>query len=112
MTVYEIPNIEHVTVTPVMSGETVAAYRMTANDGWFIHLHNGVEDTQNLWKRAVILRYDYDFSTVEIRAEEDLPEGAEIAGVGGDAEVMGTIPEMPTEEDYALAGRILLGEAE
>lgn len=101
MTVYEIPNIEHVTVTPVMSGETLIMYRLRANEGWYIHLHDDVEDTMNLWKRSVVLPVNYDFSIVEIRAEEDLPEDSEIAGV-----------EPPTEEEYAAAGKILLGVTE
>ena len=76
MTVYEIPNIEHCTVTPVGT----VGYRITAHEGWYIHLHNGVEDTVNVWKGAVILPATTDFSIVEIRAEADLPEGAEICG--------------------------------
>lgn len=86
MTVYEIPNIEHCTVTPV--GDPAIAYRITSHEGWYIHLHNGVEDTVNVWKGAVILSTRYDFSTVEIRAEADLPEGAEICGENTDNEVM------------------------
>jgi hypothetical protein len=82
MTVYEIPNIEHCTVTPVGT----IGYRITAHDGWYIHLNDGVEDTVNVWKGAVILRTDYNFEQVEIRAEADLPEGAEIYGAGDDNE--------------------------
>lgn len=76
MTINEIPNIEHCTIEPMGT----IAYRITAHEGWYIHLHNGVEDTANVWKGAVILILPYDFSTVEIRAEADLPEGAEICG--------------------------------
>lgn len=74
MTVYEISNIEHCTVTPVGN----MGYRIIANEGWYIHLNDGDEETSNLWKGAVVLLADYDFSKVEIRAEADLPESAEI----------------------------------
>ena len=78
MTVYEIPNIEHCTVTPV--GNPAIAYRINSHEGWYIHLNDGIEDTANIWKGAVILSTGYNFSQVEIRAEADLPEGAEIFG--------------------------------
>ena len=86
MTVYEIPNIEHCTVTPVANGNM---YLITTHEGWWIHLHNGVEDTVNVWKGAVALQASTDFSIVEIRAEADLPEGAELCGgVEPETEVM------------------------
>lgn len=76
MTVYEIPNIEHCNVELF----STLGYRITAHEGWYIHLNNGVEDTQNVWKTVVILWNNYDFSTVEIRSEADLPPDAEICG--------------------------------
>ena len=76
MTVYEIPNIEHCTVRLV--GDIV--YRINSNGGWYIHLNDGDEETANIYKTAVALRTDYDFSQVQIIAEADLPEGAEICG--------------------------------
>lgn len=82
MTVYEIPNIEHCTVDPVLrtgTGETIG-YTITSNDGWYIHLNDDVEDTVNLWKTVVILPVSYDSSIVYIRAFEDLPKDAEICG--------------------------------
>ena len=85
MTVYEIPNIEHCTVTERLNG---AMYMIVAHEGWYIHLHNGVEDTQNVWSTVVILNADEDFSIVEIKAEADLPEGAEICGDTNKEEVM------------------------
>lgn len=85
MTVYEIPNIEHCTVTPMVNN---TVFRIVSNEGWYIHLNDGVEDTVNVWKTAVILRSDYDFSQVEIRAEADLPEGAEICGNVNNTETM------------------------
>lgn len=75
MTVYEIPNIEHCTVTPIAN-----MFRIIAHEGWYIHLNDGDEETANIWKGAVILLATDDFSMVEIRAEADLPEGAEICG--------------------------------
>lgn len=76
MTIHEIPNIEHCTIEEMGS----IAYRVRTNEGWYIHLNNGVEDTVNVYKTVVILILPYDFSTVEIIAEADLPEGAEICG--------------------------------
>ena len=78
MTIYEIPNIEHCNVRTI--GNPVVMYRVTANEGWYIHLNDGVEDTENIWKGVVGLPVNYDFSLVEIRAEADLPECAEICG--------------------------------
>lgn len=74
MTVYEIPNIEHCTVTEV--GDPVAMYRIKSSDGWYIHLNTA--DTENIYKTFVALLATYDFSLVQIVAEADLPEGAEI----------------------------------
>ena len=67
MIVYDIPNIEHCVVTPMVNG---TMFKIVSNE----------EDTANVWKGAVILPSTYDFSQVEIRAEADLPEGAEICG--------------------------------
>lgn len=78
MTVYEIPNIEHCTIEEI--GNPVVGYRINSNEGWYIHLNDGVEDTLNIYKTAVALPVSYDFSQVEIIAEADLPEDAEICG--------------------------------
>lgn len=75
MTVYDIPNIEHCTVTPIGS-----AFKIVTHDGWYIHLNDGDEETANIWKGAMVLLASTDWSIVEIRAEADLPEGAEICG--------------------------------
>ena len=80
MTVYEIANIEHCTIRPVGN----VAYRINSDDGWYIHLNDGIEDTANIYKTAVILSTGYDFSQVEVIAKADLPEDAEICG--GDTE--------------------------
>lgn len=84
MTVYEIPNIEHCTVTERLNG---TMYMIVANEGWYIHLNDGDETTANDWKGAAILRTDYDFSQVEIRAEADLPEGAIICADDKETEI-------------------------
>lgn len=76
MTVYEIPNIDHCDVSPVGT----LGFRITAHEGWYIHLNDGDEETANIWKGAVILLSTTDWTIVEIRAEADLPEGAEICG--------------------------------
>lgn len=77
MTVYDIPNIEHCDIT-----QFGGMFRIVSHEGWYIHLNNGIEDTMNVWKGAVALPSNYDFSIVEIRAEADLPPDAEICGGG------------------------------
>ena len=80
MSVYDLP---HVTVTPV--GNPAVGYTIVSDAGWYIHLpsHDPL-----VFKTAVMLRADYDFSTVQIVAEADLPEDAEILGGGDDTETM------------------------
>lgn len=67
MTVFEIPNVT-VEVFANM-------YRLTANDGYVIHLP---QHEEFVYKKVVILQHTFDFNTVQIVAESDLPEGAEI----------------------------------
>jgi hypothetical protein len=76
MTVYEIPNIEHCDVRALGT----VGFRIIAHEGWYIHLNDGDEETANNWTREVGLPASADFSIVEIRAEADLPDGAEING--------------------------------
>ena len=78
MTVYEIPNIEHCTVDPV--GDPVIGYTITSHNGWYIHINDGFEEGANIYKTCVALRYDHDWSDVQIVAEADLPPEAEICG--------------------------------
>jgi hypothetical protein len=78
MTVYEIPNIEHCTVEEI--GNPAVMYRITANEGWYIHLNNGIEDTANVWKTVVAINARIDMSIVQIVPESELPEDAEILG--------------------------------
>ena len=76
MTVYDIP---HVTVTPVANGRM---FLIVADEGWYIHIPS-IHD-ELVYKGAVGLEASFDFSTVQIVAEADLPEGAEI--LGGDTQ--------------------------
>ena len=80
MTIYEISNIEHATVSDVGA----MGYRIVMHDGWYVHLRDnesGVDENGNstkIYKNIALLRNDYDFSLVEICAKEDLPTNAEI----------------------------------
>ena len=91
MTLYDIPNIEHCDVS--MIGTVL--YRIVCHEGWYINLadelpsHDEEGNPTKIYKGAAILRTDYDFSLVEITAEADLPENAEICGdTNNDHEVM------------------------
>ena len=83
MTVYEITNIEHCTVTPMASGRM---FKIESHEGWYIHLNDGDEQAEHIWKTAVILPSTYDFSIVEIRPFSELPPDAEICASGNGAE--------------------------
>jgi hypothetical protein len=72
MTVYDIPNI-----TVEEMGSPVRYYRIRTVEGYVIKLP---EYPENDYKTVAIFTLDYDFSTVQIIAETDLPEGAEIYG--------------------------------
>lgn len=82
MTIYDIPNIEHCDIGTVGT----SYYRIFAHEGWYIHLPTnlpGEDENGNptkVYKTVAIFRTDYDFSTIEITAEADLPENAEIMG--------------------------------
>lgn len=90
MTVYDIPNIEHCNVSAFGSN----AYRIIAHEGWYIHQQDnspGIDENGNptkIYKTVAILSVNYDFSTVEICSEADLPENAEICGGNNNHEVM------------------------
>lgn len=92
MTVYEIPNIEHCDVEPMVGGRM---FRITAHEGWYIHLNDGVEDTANVYKGAVILRADRDFTEVEIIPESELPPDAEILAEEPETETASEGEETP-----------------
>lgn len=84
MTVYEIPNIEHCDVSTIGT----IGFRIIAHSGWYIHQRDhseGMDENGNptkIYKTVALLRTDYDFSLVEITAEADLPDNAEICGSG------------------------------
>lgn len=80
MTVYDLPNV---TVEEI--GNPVMGYRIRTIDGYVIKLPTYAE---NVYKTVVALRATYDFSTVQIIAIEDLPEGYEIQDKDIEAEVM------------------------
>ena len=91
MHINDIPNIEHCDIVPVGT----IAYRIYTHEGWYIYLPNsgdGEDDNGNpikIYKTAVVLSVNYDFSLVEITAEADLPPNIEICGdTGNDPEVM------------------------
>jgi hypothetical protein len=72
MTVYDIPNI-----TVEEMGNPVRYYRIFAEPGYVIKLP---EYEETVYKTVAIFTLDYDFSTVQIIAESDLPADAEICG--------------------------------
>lgn len=92
MTVYDIPNIEHCDIVPVGT----IAYRIIAHPGWYIYkANNPVGEDENgnptkLYQGIAIVSVNFDFSLVEITAEADLPDNAEICGgdTGNDNEIM------------------------
>ena len=77
MTVYEVPNIEHVTVTPV--GDPAVAYRLTAHTGWWLHLVDPDSEEAPLYKRSMALSASRDWSDLQVVADADLPPDAETA---------------------------------
>lgn len=74
MNIYDVSNIENCTIRPI--GDPVAGYRINSNAGWFLHIVG-----ERYYKTAMALSVNFDFSTLEVIAETDLPEGAEILGV-------------------------------
>ena len=81
MSVYDL---QHVTIEEV--GNPAIGYRINTLPGWCIHLP---QHEELMYTTAVLLRADYDFSTVQIVSVNDLPEGAEICGdVNNDHEIM------------------------
>ena len=91
MTIYDIPNIEHCDIVPVGT----IAYRLFAHEGWYIYQTTNIpgEDENGnptkVYRTATVLSVNYDFSQVEITAEADLPDNAEICGgANNDHEVL------------------------
>lgn len=77
MTVYDVPNIENVIVTPV--GNPAIMYRLTANAGWWLHLIDPDAEGAPLYKRSMALSANRDWSDLQVVAEADLPPDAETA---------------------------------
>ena len=69
-------NIEHCTVEPIVNHNVI--YMVIAYYCWYIHLNDGNEEFENVYKGAVALNANYDFTQVEIVPDSDLPENAEI----------------------------------
>lgn len=79
MTVYDIPN-----VTVEGMGDPVRYHKIRTVSGYVIKLP---EYPENVYKTVAVFPIGYDYTTVQIIAESDLPEGAEIYGnVGNDHE--------------------------
>lgn len=73
MTVYDLP---HCTAEQIGSGDSFS-YVIRTEDGWYIHLTK--RNPNNLYKTCVMLRNTYDWASIEIVAEEDLPDDAKVA---------------------------------
>lgn len=91
MTIYEIPNIEHCDVSAIGT----IGYRVFAHEGWYIHKStdlDGIDENGNptkVYKTVALIGVNEDMSGIEITAEADLPENAEICGnTDNDHEVM------------------------
>lgn len=58
-------------------GNPISAHRITANEGYCIHL---VTHAENEYATVIIVPASYDFSTIQVLPIGELPEGAEIHG--------------------------------
>lgn len=72
--VYDLPHVA--LIEPI--GSPAIAWRITMEDGYWIHLPTFAE---NQWQYATMVYPDTDYSAIDIRAEADLPEGAEKCGI-------------------------------
>lgn len=91
MDIYDIPNIEHCDVSPIGT----SGWRVFAHEGWYIHKPTdlpGVDADGNptiIYRTVAIIRNTENLAGIEIIAEADLPENAEICGdTGNNQEVM------------------------
>lgn len=73
MTINDLQN-----VTYESFGNPVSAYRITANEGYCMHTP---QHEENSYARIIVVRADYDFSTIQVLLIADLPEDAELHGV-------------------------------
>lgn len=99
MTIREIPNINNCNIEEF--GNPVSAYRITANDGWCIHME-GHDD--NEYTRVIIIgANDPAISTIEILEIATLPEGSEIhGGNDNDAEIMSDTEQTENDTGYSI----------
>ena len=72
MTIEQLQNVTYRAI-----GNPVAAYRITANEGYCIHL---VTHAENEYAYNVAVPASYDLSTIQVLLIAELPEGAEIHG--------------------------------
>jgi hypothetical protein len=72
MTVNDLQNVTYESI-----GNPVVCYRITANEGYCIHLPTHEE---NSYARIIVVPASYDFSTIQVLPISELPEGAEIHG--------------------------------
>lgn len=72
-------------VTYESFGNPVAAYRITANEGYCIHLPTHEE---NEYTTVIIVSASYDFSIIQVMLISELPEGAEIHNKNNNAETI------------------------
>ena len=81
MSVFDLPHIQE----PVPVG-TSGIYRIYTEEGYWMHRPSFGE---NVWKTATIVYPSDDLTQIQIVAEADLPEGAELCGTTTpDTEVM------------------------
>ena len=81
MTINELQNVTYETVGTI-------GYRITAVDGYCIHTP---QHEENEYATVIVVPKSYDFSTIQVIATSDLPEGAEIHG--GNDEVENEVTE-------------------
>ena len=72
MTVFDLPHIQE----PVQVG-TSGIYRVYTEEGYWLHKPSFGE---NIWKTATLVYPNEDLTLIQIVAEADLPEGAELCG--------------------------------
>ena len=88
MDIYDVPNIEHCDVSNIGT----MGWRVIAHEGWYIHKStdpDSVDENGNVKKlyfTIALIRTTEDLSGVEIVAEADLPDNAEICGGTGDTD--------------------------
>ena len=75
MTAYDLP---HCSVEEITSGGNTS-YVIRSDNGWLIHLTK--RNPNNYYKTCVMLTSGYDWASIEIVSEADLPPDANIAGV-------------------------------